>query len=179
MSLRHTRPRARLLLCSILILLLPLPFFLPEIVSTYWHLRFGDSITFNGWAIPVPKGWAVFTRDDIFIIQKILRFYQSEDAPTISLGILSPGKPVDPERLKQASIRVISEQGYAFQEERPIQIAAHGGYCLHFTTGKDKKKIRISCDSLSAELSVDYFGQSSEIQTFYSVVGQIKRQDIR
>ncbi|SRR6266849_728818 len=175
---RHTRSRVRLLLGSILILLFASLFFLPEIVSTYWHLRFGNSTVFHGWTVPVPRGWAAFTRGDIFIIQKVLRFYDSEDAPTISLDILSPGKPVDPERLKQASIRVISEKGYVFREERPIQIAAHLGYCLHFTTGKDQKKIRISCDSLSAELSVDYFGRSSEIETFYSVVGQIRHQDM-
>jgi len=109
----------------------------------------------------------------------MLRFYDSEDPPGIIVETLSPGKPVDPERLKQASIRVISEKGYVFQEERPIQIAAHRGYCLHFTSAKDQKKVRISCDSLSADLSVDYFGRISEIETFYSVVGQIGRQGLR
>ncbi len=117
------------------------------------------------------------THNDQLIIQKTTRFYDGEDAPTISPVILSPGKPVDPERVKQASIQVISKKGYAFQQERPLQIGTDPGYCLHFTAGKDQKNIRISCDSLSAHLSLDYFGPSSEIQTFYSVASQIRRED--
>jgi len=178
MSQRRIRSRIVLLLGSVLILLLGCgSFFLPEIVSTYWHMRFGDSTTFHGWRIPVPRGWYASTRNDLLIIQKATRFYESEDAPTISPGILSPGKPVDPERFRQASIQVFSKQGYLFQEERPFQIGIDSGYCLHFTAHKDQKHILISCDSLSAQLSVGYLGAISEIQTFYSVVGQIKRQD--
>lgn len=178
--LRATRQlRAVLLLAAFLILAFCAAFFLPKIISTLWHLRHGDSITFHRWRIPVPRGWYAVTRDDYLIIQKMTRFYDGEDAPTISPGILSPAKPIDPERLKQASIQMISKKGYIFQEERPLQIGTDPGYCLHFTADKDHKNIRISCDLLSAHLSVDYFGQGSETQTFYSVVGQIRRQDIR
>jgi len=179
MSQKSIRSRIVLLLGSVLILLLVCgSFFLPEIVSTYWHVRFGDSTTFHGWRIPVPRGWYAATRNDLLIIQKTTRFYDSDDAPTITPDILSPGKPVDPERLKQASIQVISRQGYLFQEERPFRIGTDSGYCLHFTADKDRKHIHIICDSLSAQLSVGYFGPNSAIQTFYSVVGQIKRQDM-
>lgn len=178
MSQNRIRSRIVLLLGSVLIFLLVCrSFFLPEIFSTYWHMRFGGSTTFHGWRIPVPRGWYAATRDDLLIIQKATPFYESEDAPTISPGILSPGKPVDPERFRQASIQVISKQGYFFQEERRFQIGRDSGYCLHFTSEKDQKHIRISCDSLAAQLSMDYFGPNSEIQTFYSVVGQIKRKD--
>ena len=125
MSQNRIRSRIALLLGSVLILLLVCGFFfLPEIVSTYWHMCFGGSTTFHGWRIPVPKGWYAATRNDLLIIQKATPFYESEDAPTISPGILSPGKPVDPERFRQASIQVISKQGYLFQEERPFQIGS-------------------------------------------------------
>lgn len=161
----------------VLILMLAGVYFLPEIVSTVWHIRHGESTNFHGWNIPVPRGWAAFTRGDLYIIQKILRVYQREDAPTIALGTISPSKPVDPERLKQASIEAMSNQGYIFQQEVPIQIATHRGYCLDFTTGNVEKSLRISCTLTSANLSVDYFGRSSERQTFYAIVARIGRDN--
>jgi hypothetical protein len=179
MSQKHARSQVRLLIWSVLILLFSCAFFLPEIVSTYWHLRFGDSITYHSWRVPVPRRWYAITRDDHLIIQKTTRFYDNEDAPTIIPDVLSPSKTVDPEAFRKASIRVISKEGYVFQEERSIQIGADRGFCLHFTTSNNQKKIHITCDSLAAQLSVGFFGPSSEIQTFYSVVGQIRRQDIR
>lgn len=178
MSQGHSRFRAPWLVGLILIFVFIGLFFLPEIVSTYWHLRFGDSITFHAWRVPVPRGWWAFIREDLLIVQKSLRFYQGEDAPTISVGSLSPGQSVDPKALKEAMIRRISNQGYVFQGDRSTQVGNDRVYCLHFADDKDHKKIRISCDSVTAQLSLDFFGQSSEIQDFYSLVGQIKRQDI-
>jgi len=123
------RIRSRIVFSVLIPLLVCGSFFLPEIVSTYCHARFGDSTTFHGWRIPVLRGWYAVTRNDLLIIQKATRFYDSEDAPTITPDILSPGKPVDPERLKQASIQVISKQGFLFQEERPFRIGTDSGYC--------------------------------------------------
>jgi hypothetical protein len=176
MPQKRYRSRVALLLGSVLILSFGGLLFLPELVSTYWHLRYGDSTAFRGWRVPVPKGWYGVTRNDQLIIQKLLRFYENGDAPTIIPEVLSPSKTVNPEALKEASIRAISKKGYVFQGERPIQIGTDPGYCLHFMTGKDQKSIRISCDSLSAHLAVHLFGPSSEVQTFYSVVGQIRRE---
>jgi hypothetical protein len=173
---KRTRSRVALLLGSVLIFSFAGLFFLPELVSTYGHVRFGDSTTFHGWRVPVPRGWWAFTGNDQLIIQKMNRFYGKNDPPGIIVATLSPGKPVDPEALKEAAIRVISKEGYIFQEDRPIQIGTDPGYCLHFTTGKDQKNFRITCNSLAAQLSVGLFGPSSEVQTFYSVVGQIRRQ---
>ena len=176
---KRIRARVRLLFWSVLIFLFSSSFFLPEIVSTYWHIRFGDSTSFHGWRVPVPKGWFALARNDYLIVQKTTRFYDREDGPTIIPDVLNASKAVDVDAFRKASIRVISKQGYVFQEERPIQIGTDSGYCLHFTNADDQKKIHISCDSLAAQLSVGFFGPRSEIQTFYSVVGQMRRQDIR
>jgi hypothetical protein len=175
MAQKAYRSRVALLLGTALILLLVSgSFLLPEIVSTYWHLRYGYSTTFHGWRIPVPRRWWAFTRDDLLIIQQPVRFYHTNDAPTISVELLSPSEPVDAEALKQASVRAFSKDGYVFQADRPIEIGTDPGYCLQFTTAKDQKRIHISCDSLSAHLALHLFGTTSEIQTFYSVIGQIR-----
>jgi hypothetical protein len=178
MTQRRTLSRSTLCLGSALILvLLAGSFFLPEIVSTYWHLRFGDSTSFGGRNIPVPKGWWASTRSDLLIIQKSLRFYQSEDAPTISVEVFGPSKQVDPETLKQASMRTITEKGYTFHDDKPIQAGTDRGYCLNFVSAKDDKSIRITCYLLQGHLSLDLFGPSSEAQTFYSVISQIRSED--
>src|SRR5260370_12780535 len=163
MPQRQTRSRVALLLVAVFVVLSVVgSFLLPELVSTYWHLRNGDSTAFQGWSIPAPKGWRAFTRDGFLMVQKPLRFYDREDAaPGISVEVFRPGKPVDSEVLRQASIRAISEKGYVFQEERPIQIGTDRGYCLHFTGGKDQENIRtsrISCYLSAAHLSLHPFG---------------------
>ena len=177
MSTWLNRSRARLLVGTILVLLFIWPFFIPEIVSTYWHLRFGDSATFNHWKVPVPKGWSAFTREGMLVIQKPTRFYEKDDPPAIIPEVLNPDKPVDPEQLKHASIQVISAKGYSFQEERRIQIGPESGYCLLFTSDRNPKDISIACDSLAAKLSVRFFGPRSEIETFYTVVSRITAFD--
>ena len=175
MNLKSSQLRATSLIGAVLIVVFCGAFFLPEIISTYWHVRFGRSTTFDGWSVAVPGGWWAFTREDLLIIQKSLRFYQRDDAPTISVEIFSPGKTVDSEALKQGSIRAISQKGYVFQEDRPIQIGTDRGYCLHFSTGAGRENIRISCYLLAAHISLDLFGRSSDVQDFYSVVRQIRR----
>lgn len=179
MSSRLIRLWVRLLGGATLVLILIWSFFSPEIVSTYWHLRFGDSITFHQWKVPVPKHWAVLSRSKSFILQRPTRFYESEDVPTISLEALNPGKPVNPEYLKQNLVQAIQADGYSFQAETPIQIAANNGYCLQFKSTKNPQSFRISCDSLAAELSLDYFGPKSEVETFYSVVSRIGADQAR
>jgi hypothetical protein len=172
--------RARaVLLNTILVLstLLSGLFFEPELVSTYWHPRYGGSTTFHGWTVLVPRGWSPATGDDQLILNKMLRFYDHRDVPSIILGTLVPRKPIDPEVLKDALIHTIVNEGYVFQETRLIHIGAHPAYCVHFASAKDPEWIRINCESLAAQLSLDLFGWHSEIQDFYSVVGQLKKPE--
>lgn len=175
MNLKGKQLRAALL-GTFLILAFSVTFFLPEIISTCWHVRFGDSTTFHGWRVAVPRGWWAFTREDLLILQRPSRFYDREDTPGISVEVFRPGEPIDPEVMKQASIRALSRKGYVFQEEKPIQTGTDRGYCLHFAPGKYQKKIRISCYLSAAHLSLDLFGPSSETETLYSVVGQMRRE---
>lgn len=149
-------------------------FFEPEIVSAYWHLEFGNAATIHGWTVPVPKGWSALTQGDELIVYKMRRFYDRREPLSIIVGTLRPSKPVEPEVLKTALIHTISNQGYVFQEAQSIQIGASPGYCLHFTSAKDPKRVRIRCESVTAQVSLDLFGRQSEIQSFYFVLGRMK-----
>ena len=168
-----TRSWVRLLSGTLLVILLTLPFFIPEIVSTYWHLRFGDSTTFHEWKVPVPKGWFAFTREDLLVLQKATRFFETEDAPTISFALLPPGGPVDPRVLKEITISTNSKKGYAFQEDKPIEAGNNPGYCLSFRGAEGKNTVRISCYLSAGHLFVDLFSGPSETQTLYTVVEHI------
>jgi hypothetical protein len=149
-------------------------FFEPEIVSAYWHLEIGNTATIHGWTVPVPKGWWALAQGDQLIVNKMRRFYDRREPLSIIVGTLRPSKPVEPEALKTALIHTISNQRYAFQAAQSIQIGASPGYCFHFTSAKDPKQVRISCDSVAAQVSLDLFGRQSEIQDFYFVLGQMK-----
>ena len=145
----------------------------PEIVSIYWHARFGNSTTFRGWKIPVPKGWWAFTHGDELIVQKMKRFYQRGDPAGIIVDTFNPSKAVEPEAFEDALIHTNSEKGYVFQEHRPIRIGAESGDCLRFSSTKGEELVHISCDSLSAQLALDLYGRASDIPTFYSMVDNI------
>jgi len=175
MNLKGRQLRA-VLMGTFLVLAFSVAFFLPEIVSIYWHARFGDSTTFHGWKVPVPRGWWAFIREDLLIIQKPTRFYQAADAPTISVEIFSPDKSVDPEDVKQASTRAILKQGYVLQGDRPIQIGTDQGYCLDFNIANDHKNVRSSCYLSASHLSLELFGRPSEVQAFCSMVAQVRRE---
>ena len=85
------------LLASLFIALVLVGLFLePEIVSTYWHLRFGNFTKFHEWRIPVPKGWWAFTKEDQLIVQKMRRFYDRGDPAGIIVGTLTSSKPIKP-----------------------------------------------------------------------------------
>jgi hypothetical protein len=172
---KHPRLRATLLSIALIpgVLLVGL-FFEPELVSTYWHMRFGDSTTFQGWTIPVPKGWWVSSNNSQLIVQKMLRFYEHRDPPSIIVEAVRPSNPVDPETLKKELIYALTNQGYSLQEDRPIHIGTHPGYCLHFINSTDPNGLHISCESMTAQLSLDFFGRHSEIQNFYLVLDQLK-----
>lgn len=148
-------------------------FFEPEIVSIYWHARFGSSASFAGWKIPVPRGWWAFTHEQQLVVQKMRRFYERGDPAGIIVETLSPSNAVLPEDLKEALIQANSKKGYAFQEQRPIHIGTKGGECLHFSADKGDQVVHITCNSLPAHLALDLYGRSSDIQTFYSVIGQM------
>jgi hypothetical protein len=175
---RRRFSRASLFVASILISALIGVFFLPELVSTYWHARHGESTSFQGWALPVPRGWWAFVHDNELIIQRMNRVYDRVEPSSIVVGSLSPGKPVDPEVLREELVHTLSKEGYIFQQNQTIRIGNDAGYCVHFLANKDHERIRISCESLGARLSLDLFGRQFEIQPFYSVIGQIKRQSI-
>jgi len=163
------------LLTTIIVLLVIVLFFQPELVSAYWHARYGNSTTFHEWSVPIPKGWRAFTREDQLIIQKMNRFYDQEGPPGIILGIVNTTNAVNPESLKESLRRTLSKDGYVFQHDRTILIDTNRGYCLHFVTAIDKHSIRISCEAPTVHLSLDFFGTDSEMQQFYYIVGQMKR----
>jgi hypothetical protein len=174
MPRNYLRSRAALLTSSVLALVVAGLFLQPEIVSAYWHLRFGNATPFHGWSVPVPRGWWAFRHDDQLIIQRMLRFYERGDPAGIIVQVSTPGKPIEPETLKRASIQRISNDGYVFEEDRPIHIGTTDGYCLRFSATGRPPSIRMTCEAPSAQLSIDFYGSLSDVEAFDSVVVRLK-----
>lgn len=108
-------------------------------------------------------------------MQKPTRFYEKEEAPTISVGSFRPGDAPDREVLNRVIIQMNSKKGYIFQEDKQVQIGTDGGHCLLFSRGKSQMNMTISCYSLADQLFLDFFSHGSDTQTFYAVVSQIRR----
>ena len=175
---KYFREKSTLLIGLIVALLLFALLLQPEIVSTYWHLRYGDTIGFHGWIFHVPNGWWVLKRDDQLILQKMDRFYERDEPEEIILSTLNPPRPVALDALKYAAIQMYLKRGSALKEDRPIQLGGGTGYCLHFSASNGEKQLHITCDSLDAQLSLDFWGRSSDVQTLYSLINQARKTQI-
>lgn len=149
-------------------------FFLPELVSAFWHLRHGKSVTFHGWMIPVPSGWWAYTYEDKLIIQKMTRVYEHIRSPEVIILPLNSRGIVNDAAFGQQLIRDFSKNGYSLQLKKAFKLAGNTVSCFEFADAAHQRNVRISCWSLDSGLSLDFLGYKHNVPVFYSVVDQIR-----
>ena len=160
---------ASMLVCAIVVAC-----FFPQLVGTYWHLRHGNSIEFHEWTIPVPRGWWPQTDGSQLVIQKMTWNYDRNDSTVIEVLTMNYSQPVHIDALKKAVLNQMSRDGYAFRGDRDVDIGSSPGYCAKFVNDTRHRNIHIACWSLKNHLSLDLLGYARDVQTFYSVIDQIK-----
>jgi hypothetical protein len=122
------------------------------VLGPCWHLMFGDAISYEGWKVPVPKG---------FYVQK------SEKAPTmwkhtlgsplfnvpyghISLFSLGPAQPPfayerDYSRFEKGVTQDASQSGYQLKAKRSTMVGKNPAYCLEFARPAVEPRSLVRC----------------------------------
>jgi hypothetical protein len=171
-KIRHRKLFAYLLVCAA-----PLAacgvFFLPEVVSVYWHVVHGKSARFHEWRVPVPMGWWAFAGEGKLIIQRMNRSVDRDS--TVVVGDLPESGFYDYEKRKRSLIETISKGGYQFVEERKVGVAGGEGYCFVFAPihNAGHIRIRITCDVPQRRLFIDFSGAAAHAATFDSIIQHI------
>ena len=169
---QHRKVFACLLVCAALLTVCGV-FFLPEVVSAYWHVLHGKSARFHEWEVPVPMGWWAFPGEGTLIVQKIDRSLNRVSA--VVVGDLPESGFYDYEKRKAGLIAAISKDGYQFVEERNVMVAGAEGYCFSFSPihNAGARRIRITCDVPQRRIFLDFAGASAHAAAFDSIIQHI------
>jgi hypothetical protein len=167
---RHQKVFAYLLVCAALLAVCGV-FFLPEVVSAYWHIVHGKSARFHEWEVPVPMGWWAFAGEGTLIVQKMNRSVGRDSA--VVVGDLPESGFYDYEKRKGSLIEIISKDGYRLVEERKVRVAGGEGYCFSFSSIHNAGRIRIACDVPQRRLFLDFTGGPAHAAVFDSIIQHI------
>lgn len=169
---RHQKAFIYLLVCAALLVVCSV-FFLPEVVSAYWHVLYGKSARFREWEVPVPMGWWAFAGEGTLIVQRMNRSVGRDSE--VVVGDLPESGFYDYERRKGTLIEIISKDGYQFVGERKVRVAGAEGYCFSFSPihNAGPGRIRITCDVPQRGLFLDFVGAPAHITVFDSIIQHI------
>ncbi len=169
---RHQKVFTYLLVCAALLIACGV-FFLPEVVSVYWHVVHGKSARFHEWEVPVPMGWRAFAGEGTLIVQKMNRSVDRDSE--VVVGGLPESGFYDYEKRKGSLIEIISKDGYQFVEERKVRVAGAEGYCFSFSPihNAGPGRIRITCDVPQRRLFLDFTGDPAHAAVFDSIIQHI------
>jgi len=127
---------------GLLIVLLLVPLLGPG-----WHLLHGDSISYGGWSIPVPRGFSVKRAPGGPVMWKFALGVPFFDAPYGHISLYGLGKPArqpfeydrDYSRFEKGVTQQAVESGYRFESKRTTSVGKNSGYCFEFTRPLDLK----------------------------------------
>jgi hypothetical protein len=168
--IRYQKVFAYLLVCAAL-LTVCFVFFLPQVVSVYWHVVHGKSARFHEWEVPVPMGWWAFDGEGTLIVERMNRSVGRDSA--VIVGDLLESGFYDYQKRKNALVETISKDGYQFVEERKFRVAGGEGYCFSFSATHNAERMRITCDVPQRRLFLDFAGTLANTAVFYSIIQHI------
>lgn len=152
--------------------------FIPQIIATVWHWRHGDSVTFRGWEVPVPRGWWPLKNPyDTVLLQKAWPPIEREPQSNIIVEVFGAtgGFVFNSEKWKRARTQTMAKRHYNLVAERAARIDDHEAYCLEFAASGDVKEVWVVCDFPTAGLRFEFHGPRAPVSEFYQVVERVRR----
>jgi len=122
------------LIGAFLIFLLIVP-----LLGPCWHLLYGDAISYEGWRVPVPRGFYVRNSQNgpTMWKQTFGTPFFSTSYGHISLYNHPNQQPFaydrDYSRFERGVTEVAAQSGYRFESEHTVPVGRNSAYCLEFT----------------------------------------------
>ena len=151
------------------------------LLGTFWHLLHGDTISFAGQAVPVPKGFYVRQTPSgpAMWKQSIGRPFLSAPYAHISLFYRPRGDSFafdkDRDQFKTQLAQDASEEGYNLSTEQTISLGEKRAYCLEFSRSSPNIGSLVRCAIDGSAIVVFYEGDSRYVRDMQTVLRGIAR----
>lgn len=160
---------------AIIVALILVAVFLPDLVGFGWHLVYGPDAQYRGWSIPVPSGWFATYHGESLTLERMLHLPLHDSTPTVVFLPMHTGKDAqfDPNVWADVQIGIQARRGYRLAAARQITMAGQPGYCWEFVRRKDQDMWWITCLAPSQRLSADFSGHQGYTRVFYAILPAI------
>lgn len=152
-----------------LVVLLTVPLF-----GACWHLLFGDTISYAGWNITVPKGFFVRESRDGPTMWKLNFGIPLLAVPYGHISLFSrPGEPFlfsQHYRRFAASVSQDAETGGYRVQERTLAAGGSSAYCLQMERQAAQPNSLVRCAIEGTRIAVFCEGDRKYLPDFYSVL---------
>lgn len=151
-----------------------------------WHLFHGDSISFDGWRVPVPRGFYVkrvktkpvmwnmsFGTPYFNVPYGHISLFRAPSEQVFSLETGTYG------RFKDSLIQQATQGSYQLTSERTLSIAGRPVYCLEFARPAPQPKSLIRCAIDRSDLAIFYEGDSKYAPDAYATIQGMQNEGDR
>ncbi len=180
--LSRQTPRWLFVLLLVLLVLASLNYvYMPEVVSTIWHLMYGRFARFETWEIPVPRGWFAYTADQDgagLILLRMQRLYVRRKAALVFVHSFHRREinRFRYEKWRQAEEKQLSQRGHHLVAERTARLLGQEAFCLEFALVKDPTDLEATCHIPAQSLSITFRGGPEHMQDFYFIAHGMRRR---
>ena len=143
-----------------------------------WHLFHGDSISYQGWRIPVASAFFAKRGSGGPSLIRITIGTLLWDGPSADIHFSVFPKAfyfaTEYQGFAAGSARAASHLGYQPSAHNEVRIGGATGYCLEFIRPGTKAKSYIQCALEGSKLFILYIGSSEYVSEFYSTLEGMK-----
>ncbi len=156
-------------------------FLMVPLLGPSWHLIHGNLITYQGWRIPVPRGFYVTQKPDHCTMWKHTLGAPFKRTASTSIGILTnpSGKLFKFEgNLEESAERMIAAgqmDGYIFHSERTVSTGSSTAYCFEFYNQQAPSEFTARCAIENTAILFIYLGDDKSKEDLYSALEGLSR----
>jgi len=154
------------------------------LLAPVWHLWHGDSISWQGWKISVPKGFCARSDQN----PTLWKFAFGAPFLNLSYGHISlfhrPTGQLPFEFGRDfghfaASVTEVAKQdGYRFASKKTLKVGDTTAHCLEFESEVDSSRALLRCAIEDSLVVIFYEGASRYVPDFLSVLEGMSRQGV-
>src|SRR5260221_2486760 len=144
------------------------------LLGPFWHLVYGNAISYGGWRVPVPGGFYVRNSQEGPTMWK-----QNLGIPLFraSYGHVSLFRHTQPfvfdrdySRFEEGVVRDSNQHGYQLRTKRTIPVDKGSAYCLEFTRSSSEPGSLVRCAVEGSPLVAFYEGDPRYVPAVFVVL---------
>lgn len=154
---------------TVLVILLTVAIFLPQVVSAGWHLVHGRTASYRSWRVAVPSGWYAMRHGEGLSVERMSEWPWQKGPEAVFLPVhFTKTYPFQYDLFGKEQANTLSARGYSLTGERNVQVAGKNGRCWTFNNSRNHDQLWIACIVPKDLTSADYQGSKAYADEFFS-----------